>query len=653
MCSGTVNSFSTLGKNVFLMEELMIPNANKNDTMRMNMVSNHFNQMIVLRKPELPKVFTGFENQFGQYSCSYKVADNDYEVTSIIFKNDYNKLLVLKEKGTKKYSIVKIANANLITENYGFMLYDNIDIDKTKEFKKGDVVYKSSSYDNEMNFCYGLNLNAIYMPFKNLTYEDAIVLSRSAADKFDSYGIDEITISINNNDLLLNMYGDEENYQPFPNIDSTIVDKIVAVRRRINYNTAIYELRDDMLMGEDNILDTDTVFYSEGKVVDIDVFCNKSVESIDYKYNSFIIDRLTENEIYNKKVKYELEQIISDPANSVSDDMLVEYYDVCNMLDPEKKWVDQKEFDNIVVRLKVEHVRKLEVGDKITNRYGAKGVVSAILPDEEMPITECGKRADIILSHFSIVNRTNVGQLFEHNINFYADRICEIMSSELNSDNIAEVFEKHIMNFYRIVDTDTYNIMKTIYGDEEEMMNTIVTIIAKGFYIKQNPFHDNLDIYKLKQIVDAYPEIKKYNFFYSGKQIATPMVMGNMYFIRLKQYAESKFSARSSGTTNLKKTPTKSKNYKHHEELFSKTPIRLGEMETNNLQLLDEMDTLNRFNKIYSSNDDMRKKSMDTLLTDPNIIPEKIEDEADKKSNIRLVINQLLHTINLKIIDEE
>ena len=74
-------------KHYFLSEELLVPRTNNCDTQRLNMFSNHINQLVHLKTPEFPKVFTNFENQIGEYSTAYKKAISDYKILFKIVKN--------------------------------------------------------------------------------------------------------------------------------------------------------------------------------------------------------------------------------------------------------------------------------------------------------------------------------------------------------------------------------------------------------------------------------------------------------------------------------------------------------------------------------------------------------------------------------------
>lgn len=136
------------------------------------MWANHINQFVHLKEPEYPRVFTNFENQVGEYSVAYKRAKETFEVIAKVVKNEYNHDLIVRYK-SGLYDIIHFNHAKNITEDYGYRVNDCIpDIEPGQFVQKGDFIYKSDNYDDDGNFSIGTNLKAVYLPYKNLTYED-------------------------------------------------------------------------------------------------------------------------------------------------------------------------------------------------------------------------------------------------------------------------------------------------------------------------------------------------------------------------------------------------------------------------------------------------------------------------------------------------
>jgi len=157
----------------FMSEELLVPRVNNSDTQRINMFSNHINQFVHLVKPEFPRVFTNFENQVGEYSIAYKKAQEDFVILAKIEKNKFNYDFIVQYKSSKVYDILHYRRAVNITEDYGYALEDCVADKKVGEIVyKDETVSRSTNYDDDMNFSYGVNLMSVFLPYKNLTYED-------------------------------------------------------------------------------------------------------------------------------------------------------------------------------------------------------------------------------------------------------------------------------------------------------------------------------------------------------------------------------------------------------------------------------------------------------------------------------------------------
>lgn len=146
--------------------------------MRLTMFTSHLQQSVVLEKPQVPLVFTNYENITGDNSTGYYDADHDYVVTHKVVKYpDHEEsspyALILYNRDKNYYDIVIKKSCEDLTERFGYS-YNNENIDsKTvgSKIEKGERLYKSTSYDEHNNYCYGLNAKVVYM-IENHTIED-------------------------------------------------------------------------------------------------------------------------------------------------------------------------------------------------------------------------------------------------------------------------------------------------------------------------------------------------------------------------------------------------------------------------------------------------------------------------------------------------
>jgi hypothetical protein len=145
-----------------------------------------------------------------------------------------------------------------------------------------------------------------------------IVISRSAADKLTSYKTEETTFSVNNNDILINLYGDRDRFKSFPHVGDMVDGKILCALRRKSYASEIYSFQSSRLRKIDH--DSDSIIYtSGGRVSDIEIYSNVPLEELQKRTDAFSQEIAVQYESQQKfwqELATALEEII--PAVTVS-----------------------------------------------------------------------------------------------------------------------------------------------------------------------------------------------------------------------------------------------------------------------------------------------------------------------------------------------
>lgn len=400
-----INNDYMLGKNL-----LTFPN--RLNSSRGLMFGSMLDQVVVLDKPEIPLIHTNYEYIVGKYSSAYYKTEGDLEIIKRInkFPNSPDSIYVLLvyNKTDKIYDVIIKKPGERLTETYGYRYNTDVldNLEEKQTVKKDTVLYKSTSFDDDMMYRYGVNATALYTT-DPMTIEDALVISTDLAKRLESIEYDVIRISKNDNDIFINQYGDSNHYKSFPDIGEEVKDSIIAVKRRISYAQAPFELKEENMT---KILSTDEPFYvpfAKDKIVDIRIYCNKPLDEIkdspvDSQINSYLRNEME----YYETIKNTLEPIIQNER--YSDDLADLYSRVTRILDPEVKWKDNtksKVFNNMIIEFLVEKRISVCVGQKLCGRYGDKGVISEIRPTEEMPILETGERVHMICNVLGVVNR--------------------------------------------------------------------------------------------------------------------------------------------------------------------------------------------------------------------------------------------------------
>lgn len=662
------------------------------DSSRLYMFSSNAKQFLTILNPDVPHIMTGYENTFGKHNHAYKKMEGTWEVRHIVPKYEGKSIYAMFLYNPEKdlWDVIERPVAENLTEKFGFA-YNASFMDTLHEGDviQDEVLYKSTSYDEHMNYRVGKNARVMYVT-DNATIEDAIKLRRGWAKDVQSVEVDEVRVSINSNDILKNVYGAPGEYKCFPEVGEHVVNSTVCAVARVNLNHAIYDFQDKRLR---TISDTDTEYFApkHSMIYDIDVFYNGD-------------DPFPDNIFYRQLKKYyDMECRYADEVSRICDEIessgssytpQVPYVHAKyqKFTDPEYKWDDKnKAFANLVVVFKTIAVVNLEEGFKLTGRYGDKGIISKItnagmvnpdhpaqgfnemvenimdqlspdnnpenmkanakdiqiMDDCDMPyyIAEDGEKvvADILLNSSGSIRRLNTDQLYEVEINFIAEqlqrKIKKMTSLDEKADTIFrfleilnlrenEFFLKLWNSWDQTIEVGEYKVR---ICDQQAKEDFVHDVEENGFYIVKSP--DSKMRYDcLKKLYDEWPDIKPYDaridlFGIKGKKIMRPVVIGSKYMYLLKQTSNKNFSARSTGRTDKKLVPAKSNDKKSNLSPYSRSPIKIG--EAHNLFGGISGLTLAEHN-LFTRSSPIARKSLDRILKatgDPFDIKKlKIED---------------------------
>lgn len=565
---------------------MLLTNGGYISSSRGVMFTSHINQFVNLDKPDFPRVFTNYENLVGKHSTRYKKAKHNYVVVDRISKFGDGEhvghvyLLFMYDEENDRYDVMEKRNVEDLTEKFGFV-YDNTVLD-TKEvgshIHKDEILVKTPSYDKDMNYCYGKNVTFSYMSEPH-NIEDAIMISRSLANSMTSKEIETVKVSLNDNDILCNLYGNNEYYKSFPDICEPINGKVLCAKRRIHMDRVLYDMKSSNLRRIN--FSTDVMSYNEGRIVDITIYCNKTLDEIpDNIFNRQLRSYLINQKRYHEQIRDRCKQIM-DSGSDYSRDINFYYKKAIQYLDDNYKWRDDNHsvFSNMHIEFVVERTIPLSEGQKLTGRYGNKGVISKIIEDEDMPYLENGKRVDILFNPLGVINRLNSQQLNEQSITFVCDRTTERMVTFDNRQDKEDLMLDIIGRFNKKQAIAIRNYMDKLSESQRDMF--IQNTIDEGIYIHNPPLWEDETMFAiLRNIYKDHPWIKPYKVYVKrfGRviPIMKDLVVGSMYVMKLKQTSKKGFSVRSTGSLSRKGLPEKNDKAKTHQDLFSKTPIRFG-----------------------------------------------------------------------------
>jgi DNA-directed RNA polymerase subunit beta len=350
----------------------LIPFLEHNDANRALMGSNMQAQAVPLVRPDVPQVSTGMEYYAALDSGQVVVAEEEGEVVSVTG----NRVVVRNSNGEHGYPLRKYQRSNQST-----CIDQRPAVVKGQRIHKGDVIADSSS-TVEGELALGQNVTVAFLSWEGANFEDAIVISERLVqeDLYTSVHIEKYELESRDTRL-----GPEEITRDIPNV------------------------------GEDAIKDLD-----EQGIIRI---------GAEVGPNDILVGKISpkgEKELTPEERL--LRAIFGEKSRDVKDTSL-------RMPHGERgKVVDVKVFtreDNsdlsagvdMMVRVSVAQRRKITAGDKMAGRHGNKGVVSRVVPVEDMPLLEDGTSVDIILNPTGIPGRMNLGQVLETHLGWAANRL--------------------------------------------------------------------------------------------------------------------------------------------------------------------------------------------------------------------------------------
>ena len=203
-----------------------------------------------------------------------------------------------------------------------------------------------------------------------------------------------------------------------------------------------------------------------------------------------------------------------------------------------------------VIKVYLAVKRRIQAGDKLAGRHGNKGVISSIIPVEDMPYDENGEPVDIVLNPLGVPSRMNVGQILETHLGLAAkglgDKIDRMIKNKEKFDNIKKVL-KDIYSFGPRDDDEISSLkdteLKELAGNLREGV-PFATPVFDGA--------NEMEIKKLLKYADL-PESGQFTLFdgRTGEKFDRPVTVGYMYMLKLNHLVDDKMHARSTGSYSL------------------------------------------------------------------------------------------------------
>lgn len=441
----------------------LIPFLEHDDANRALMGSNMQRQAVPLLRPERPLVGTGLEAQAARDSGMVIVSRTDGEVTYV----SADRIRVKDPNGRESdYQLQKYQRSNQDT-----CLNQRPIVVLGERVRAGQVMADGSATE-QGELALGQNILVAYMPWEGYNYEDAILISERLVfdDVYTSIHIEKYEIEARQTKL-----GPEEITREIPNV------------------------------GEDALRQLD-----ETGIIRIGAWVEQS---------DILVGKVTpKGESDQPPEEKLLRAIFGEKARDVRDNSL-------RVPNGEKgRVVDVRVFTreqgdelppgaNMVVRVYVAQKRKIQVGDKMAGRHGNKGIISRILPVEDMPYLPDGTPVDIVLNPLGVPSRMNVGQVYECLLGWAAENL-----------NVR----------FKVIPFDE------MHGEEKSRETVHGKLLESREENEKDWLFDHDDPGKI-QVFDGR----------TGEPFDRPVTIGKAYMLKLVHLVDDKIHARSTGPYSL------------------------------------------------------------------------------------------------------
>ena len=527
----------------------LIPFIESDNATRAMLASNMQRQAVPLLKTEAPLVATGVEHKIAVDSGVMVVAKNDGVVSYVAG----DKIIVKTAEGDEQYDLVKF-----IRSNNGTCMRQKPIVSTGDKVKKGDVLADGpATKDGELSI--GKNILIAFMPWEGYNYEDAILISEALVrdDTLTSIHIEEHEIACRDTKL-----GPEDITRDIPNLG----------------DEALHDL------------DENGIIRIGAEVEPGDILVGKVTPKGETE--------LTPEERL-------LRAIFGEKAREVRDTSLRVQHGEGGVVVDVKVFTRENKDElgtgvNKIVRVYIAQKRKMSVGDKMSGRHGNKGVVSRVLPVEDMPFLPDGTPVQIILNPLGVPSRMNIGQLFETHLG--------LIAKMLDWKVATPVFD----------------------GAKEEEIKTL---------LKEN----NLPEDGKMQLYDGR----------TGEPFENRATVGYMYMLKLHHLVDDKMHARSTGPYSLVT----------QQPLGGKAQMggqRFGEMEVWALEAYGAANSLQEMLTVKSDDIVGRLKTYESIVKNENVaepgIPESFKVLIKELQGLALDIKVLTEDkqeIGLKDITED
>ncbi|MFW9604501.1 MAG: hypothetical protein ACMV0F_06080 [Trichlorobacter sp.] len=584
---------------------------------RVQMFNSQVGQSLVL-KDSTPRVIqTGMEREYGKHTFKKVFKEESRVVRNIekyprragdrSIKLNPVTTIIYEECKTHSFNVLHLERYHTQHQSFGFKYRHNTKIQQmlspnAPPFPPGTILADSPSVRPDGEYCYGIETRVAFMSIPQVI-EDGVVVTDEYLKRLTSTGTEERRFSFGKEFFPLNLYGDKDNYKPFPDIGDKIRDDglVFALRQYDPINAAV-EMTPEALMQPDYIFDKLTYGEPGAEVYDIDVFHDPTQKKSPTPFGMaaqcqkyFNLKREYHEEILKEYSRLRKQYGVHLKMTPEFRQLVVEAQATGPRPDGKRVQLTRRAepLDDWHVTLKYAYDIIPTIGYKVTDTHGGKGVICDIIKVEHAPRDIFGRVADMILDGDSRIKRMNKGSVWEHYLldSVWHARNYVVQLYGSGSDQEVDAAYAFLFRYYYVVSP----YMGKLVGDLHRRAETtgdikafkrgrVEAVINDKIYIHLPPDSPNIGAEGIRAVQNFFPIVRgplTYKPQSSDDFVTTvnPIRIGGLYILLLEKTGGD-WSAVSLSKLNHYGLHAKLTNADKFSNPCRKTPVRLaGEAE--------------------------------------------------------------------------
>ncbi len=607
---GMITLMDVSPKQVLSVAASLIPFLENNDANRALMGSNMMRQAVPTLMPQKPLVGTGLERQVARDSGVCIVANNPGVIDSV----DGGRIVIKVSSGDAVsvdiYNLTKYTRSNQNTcinqrplvkrgdaVKAGDIIADGPSIDLGElaigqnmriafmpwngfNYEDSILVSEKVVQDDRLTSIHIQELTCITRDTKLGMEEitsDIPGVSESALSKLDEHGIVYVGAKVEAGDILVGKVTPKGESQLSPeekllkaifgekasdikdtslrvpsSVSGTVIDVQIFTRDGVDKNPRAKSNESLMVSEYSKDLDDEMRIVTNSlKNSVMQVLKQENLIKDKGKITKDILDEMDIEEILKLKVK---SKKVSELQKNVSDQF--KRYQAENK---EKMAIFKKKIEGgndlapgvlSVMKVYLAVKRRIQAGDKLAGRHGNKGVISSIIPVEDMPYDEKGEPVDVVLNPLGVPSRMNVGQILETHLGLAAKGLGEKIDKMIREKEKFEKIKKVLSDIYSFGPRENDEVSSLKDVELRELADNLREGVPFA-----TPVFDGANEYEIKKLLKYadLPESGQFTLFdgRTGEKFDRPVTVGYMYMLKLNHLVDDKMHARSTGSYSL------------------------------------------------------------------------------------------------------